>query len=169
MASKTVYLFDDEGFFRGPDTVFENARHPGVFHERSDATEVAPPEDQDNFYKWDGAKWNAVPKPKSAAECVGLVISHTSETPHDEELRHLMETLAEGSKDYRVARGEDLSWSVEAIPQEEKLSQEIASELADFDGRIASLKERMAVAMLQGDQNAVESLRTEYKTLMGGE
>ena len=44
------------------------------------------------------------------------MISHTTTTPHDEEMRELIRRFAQ-EEGYREKRGEDLSWSVEKIPE----------------------------------------------------
>ena len=82
-------------------------------------------QDDTVFYRFDGKKWIAEKKPTCAAECVGLVISHTTTTPHDEEMRELIRKFSQ-EEGYREKRGEDLSWSVEKIPEkteEEKLAE----------------------------------------------
>lgn len=132
--------------------------------------ETPIPEDVDltkSFLRWDGSKWVEEKKPMTAAECVAIgVISHQSTTDRSHELRRLFEELTKGSEDFRLARGEDLSWYVEKIPQEEKDVQEAEAAISDFDSQMNSLKERMNLAMLQGDQEQVTALQAEYKTLM---
>ena len=133
------------------------------------ATETPLPEDADletNFYKWDGESWQAEKKPTSAVELLGIVVSHQSQTKHDQEMREIVQRL--GKEDgYRVRRGDDMSWYVEKIPMAEIEAQMINAELSDFDQQIASLKDRMATAMLMDDTETVASLKAEYKTLMG--
>ena len=75
----------------------------------------AKPDDK-VFYRFDGESWKSEAKPTCAAECVGVVISHTTITPHDEEMRELIRRFAQ-EEGYREKRGEDLSWSVEKIPE----------------------------------------------------
>lgn len=53
-----------------------------------------------------------------------------------------------------------------AIPPEEGIAAEADQELAVFDAQVASLKDRMATAMLMGDDATVDQLRAEYKALM---
>lgn len=135
-----------------------------------DCTETPIPADPaKNFFRWTGEAWEVVPKPQTAADLVGIVIPHTTQTPHDQEMRKLIQQLGEGADGYRIARGEDLSWCIEEIPQEEIDAQEITAELSDFDMKISALKDRMATAMLQGDQETVTALQAEYKSLMGEE
>ena len=133
-------------------------------------TQTALPEDADlekNFYKWDGQKWVAEAKPTKVEDLLGIVVSHKSQTAHDEEMRQLIQKLgtAEG---YRIVRGEgeDMTWMVEEIPAEEIAAQEAEAAISDFDAQMSSLKERMSLAMLQGDQEQVTALQAEYQNLM---
>lgn len=165
MEFKTIYVHDEAGYYSGQRTfqVLE-----GVFMP-DNATETPLPEDADletNFYKWDGESWQAEKKPTSAVELLGIVVSHTSQTKHDQEMREIVQRL--GKEDgYRVRRGDDMSWYVEKIPMAKIEAQAINAELSDFDRQIASLKDRMATAMLMDDTETVASLKAEYKTLMG--
>lgn len=165
MEFKTICVHDEAGYYSGQRTfqVLE-----GVFMP-DNATETPLPEDADletNFYKWDGESWQAEKKPTSAVELLGIVVSHQSQTKHDQEMREIVQRL--GKEDgYRVRRGDDMSWYVEKIPMAEIEAQVINAELSDFDQKIASLKDRMATAMLMDDTETVASLKAEYKTLMG--
>ena len=81
--------------------------------------------DASKFYRFDGKTWIAESKPTCAADLIGVVISHESQTPHDIEMRSLIQKFAQ-KEGYREKRGEDLSWSVEKIPEkteEEKLAE----------------------------------------------
>lgn len=123
---KTAYRFDDAGYFE---------------HELSvqviDGEALMPPsttvlcpwgegaKDDKVFYRFDGDAWVTEAKPTCASECVGIVISHTTATPHDEEMRELIRKFSQ-EEGYREKRGEDLSWAVEKIPEkteEEKLAE----------------------------------------------
>ena len=133
-------------------------------------TQTALPEDADlekNFYKWDGEKWVAEAKPTKVEDLLGIVISHKSQTAHDEEMRQIIQKLgtAEG---YSIVRGEgdDMTWAVEKITEEEIAAQEAVAAISDFDSQMSSLKERMSLAMLQGDQEQVTALQAEYQNLM---
>ena len=165
MEFKTIQIFDEAGYYSGQRTfqVLE-----GVFLPEN-ATETPLPEDSDletNFYKWNGEAWLAEKKPTSAVELLGIVVSHQSQTKRDQEMREIVQRL--GKEDgYRVRRGDDMSWFVEKIPQAEIEARSIDAELSDFDQQIASLKDRMATAMLMDDAETVASLKAEYKTLMG--
>ena len=81
--------------------------------------------DASKFYRFDGKTWIAESKPTCAADLIGVVISHESQTPHDIEMRSLIQKFAQ-EEGYREKRGEDLSWSVEKIlekTEEEKLAE----------------------------------------------
>lgn len=164
MNFKILQKFDDAGYYAGQCTfqVME-----GVFAP-DNTTDVALPEGADhnaNFYKWDGESWQAEKKPTCADDIVDIVVSHKSQTARDQEMRALVQRF--GTEDgYRIKRGENLEWIVEKIPQEEIDAQAIDAELADFDSKIASLKDRMATAMLMGDDEAVAALRAEYQGFM---
>lgn len=56
---------------------------------------------------------------------------------------------------------------MEKIPQEEIDAQAIDAELADFDRQVASLKDRMATAMLMDDTETAAELKAQFKTLTG--
>ena len=136
-----------------------------------DVVETPLPEGIDltqNYVRWDGSAWVVEAKPKTAADCVALgPVSHQSTTARCTELRKLYEELTKGSEDYRLERGENLEWIVVKIPDEEKEAQEAEAAISAFDSQVSSLKERMSLAMLQGNQEQVASLQAEYKTLMG--
>lgn len=81
--------------------------------------------DASKFYRFDGKTWLAESKPTCAADLIGVVISHESQTPHDVEMRSLIQSFARVDG-YREKRGDDLSWSLEKVPEkaeEEKLTE----------------------------------------------
>lgn len=114
---KTAYCYDDAGYFEhelSVQVIDGEALMP------PSATLLPPwgdakPDDK-VFYRFDGESWKSEAKPTCAAECVGVVISHTTITPHDEEMRELIRRFAQ-EEGYREKRGEDLSWSAEKIPE----------------------------------------------------
>lgn len=165
MDFEVIYKYDDAGYLIGAThhQVREGVGLPPK------ATKVALPEGADletNFYKWDGETWQAEKKPTSAEELVGIVVSHKSQTPHDQEMRALVQKYGT-TEGYRIKRGDELEWIVEKIPQEELDAQAIDAELADFDRQVASLKDRMATAMLMDDTETAAELKTQFKTLTG--
>lgn len=162
---------DEDGYYAGQSQQgISDEVETGFAH---DVVETPIPEGVDlgkNFLRWDGSSWQIEAKPTTAEECVAVgAISHTSQTQRSHELRTLFEALTRGSGTHRLERGEDLSWYVSVIPVEEKEAEEAEAAIGAFDAQISSLKERMALAMLQGDQDQVAALQAEYKVLMGGE
>ena len=157
---------DEDGFYEGEKQI---GIGEGLFL-ADDVVETPLPEGIDltkSFARWTGTEWVEEAKPTTAAECVALgPVSHQSTTARCNELRKLYEELTKGSEDYRLERGENLEWIVFEIPQEEKEEQAAEAAISDFDSQMSSLKERMSLAMLQGDQEQVASLQAEYKTLM---
>ena len=72
-------------------------------------------------------EWVYTTKPTTAAECVGMSVKHTDQCPWAHEVRALFEKLcAEDSEHYRVVRDDDLTQTVEAIP--EKTLEEVRTE-----------------------------------------
>ena len=165
MEFEVIYKYDDAGYLIG--TTHHQVREGVGLPPK--ATKVVLPEGADletNFYKWDGAAWQAEKKPTSAEELVGIVVSHKSQTPHDQEMRALVQKYGT-TEGYRIKRGDELEWIVEKIPQEELDAQAIDAELADFDRQVASLKDRMATAMLMDDTETAAELKSQFKTLTG--
>ena len=103
---------------------------------------TAPELKEGFFYKKNDTDdgWIAEAKPKSAKDCIGLVVKHEDNSDRGCELKKLMQDFCDAdSEHYRVKRGEDLSWTVEAIPEktfdelkEVKLT-EIANEAGKYD------------------------------------
>ena len=163
-----LFSYDEAGFFEGP-ILFQVME--GVFP--PDRTTKTPlPEGADlekNFYRWDGTAWVAEAKPTKVDDLLGIVVSHKSKTMHDEEMRRLIQELAEGVDGYRIVRGEgdDMTWMVEKISEEEIALQEAEAAISDFDSQASALKDRLVTAMIMGDDEQVASLKAEYKELMG--
>ena len=168
MEWKDFPRIDEDGYFIGliPQGIGE-----GMFL-ADDVVETPLPEGIDltkNYVRWTGSEWVVEKKPTTPAECVALgPVSHQSTTARCNELRKLYEELTKGSEDYRLERGENLEWIVAKIPQEEKDAQQAEAAISDFDSQTAALKDRLATAMLQDDEQQVASLKAEYKALMNG-
>lgn len=128
----------------------------------ANATQTKPDDEKlkDYFAKWDkdSESWMYEKKPTSAADFIGLQISHKSQTEHDREMRKLLQDLVKAdSEHYKVVRGskdEGLWWGVEKIPektQDEKdleeakqEEQELQSFLNSTDYVAAKLAEGVA-------------------------
>lgn len=157
---------DEDGYYCGKS---QQGIGEGM-HLSDDVVETPLPEGIDltkSFARWTGEEWIEEAKPTTAAECAALgPVSHQSTTARCNELRKLYEELTKGSEEYRLERGENLEWIVLKIPDEEKEAQEAEAAITNFDARMSSLKERMSLAMLQGDQEQVTALQAEYQNLM---
>lgn len=118
-----IFYFDNDGYFSrvGRAQKLED----GTVLMPSDATQSNPDDEKlkDHFAKWnkDSGVWEYEAKPTSAADFVGVRVSHKSQTEHDRELRQLLQDLVKAdSEHFKVIRGtkeEGLYWSVEAIPE----------------------------------------------------
>lgn len=157
---------DEDGYYCGKS---QQGIGEGM-HLSDDVVETPLPEGIDltkSFARWTGAEWVVEAKPTTAAECAALgPVSHQSTTSRCNELRKLYEELTKGSEEYRLERGENLEWIVVKIPEEEKEAQAAEAAISDFDSQTNALKDRLATAILQGDEEQVASLKAEYQTLM---
>lgn len=110
---KDLPFVDEDGYFEGVCSV----QMGGGISLPANVAEAAVPEDTEHFfYKLNATRdgFDAEKKPTTAAECVACgVISHESQTAHCSELRELFQKLTEGSSEYHVVRGDNLSWRVE--------------------------------------------------------
>lgn len=121
-----VYEYDSKGYFAGTTIAQVDDVTREIISMPDNCTTIAPACKEDCFYKFDGEKWIEEKIPTKPEECVGMVVAHESRTPHDYTLKKLFVALTAGSKTHRLARGKDLSWSVEAIP--EKTPEEVKAE-----------------------------------------
>lgn len=97
-------------------------------------------QDEKKFYRFNGGRWVSEAKPNKAADLIGVVVSHESMTPHDIELRELIKKFAQ-EEGYREKRGEDLSWSIERIPEKTAEEKRIEAEQMARSKRDALLSE----------------------------
>ena len=156
-----------------------------------DATQTMPEAEKlaTHFAKWNGEEkaWAYEAKPTSAADFVGLKISHKSQTEHDREMRKLLQDLVKADTEhYKVIRGtkeEGLWWGVEKIPektQDEKdleeakrEEQELQSFLNSTDYVAAKLAEGVATKEEYADvlqqraeaRDRINALRASQETL----
>ncbi len=168
MELQTCYQYDEDGYF--VDDVLCQRDENGLML-AADAVEQAPDVRllADHFLKWDGEKWVAEKKPTTPEECAAIGdLPHHKQTPRIHELRQLFDELCAGSETHRVEQDPDtFAKRVVPIPPEEEEAAEAEQELGEFDAQVASLKDRMSLAMLQGDEKEVAALQAEYKVLMG--
>lgn len=165
---QTCYRYDEDGYFVGNVQCQVDAKDGLML--AADAVEVAPDVEllATHFMKWDGSKWLAEKKPTTPEECAALGdLPHEKQTERIHELRTIFEKLCEGSKEWRCIQDkETLAKRVVPIPPEEEEAAEADRELSEFDAQINALKDRMSLAMLQGDDDEVAALRSEYMSLM---
>ena len=144
-----IYYFDQDGYFSriGRAQKLED----GSVLMPTDATEIKPDDEKikSHFAKWnrDSGVWEYEVKPTSAADFIGLHVSHKSQTEHDREMRKLLQDLVKAdSEHYKVIRGkkeEGLWWGVEKIP--EKTIEEVrAAKLSELDSAFMSWYEDKA-------------------------
>lgn len=184
-----IFYFDNDGYFSrvGRAQKLED----GTVLMPSDATQSNPDDERlkDHFAKWnkDSGVWEYEAKPTSAADFVGLRVSHKSQTEHDREMRKLLQDLVKAdSEHFKVIRGskeEGLYWSVEAIPektQDEKdleaakqEEQELQSFLSSTDYVATKLAEGVATKEEYADvlqqraeaRDRINALRATQETL----
>lgn len=144
-----VYVFDEDGYFRLAKEAQRspNPKTPNKFLFPVRSTQVKPEIPEGYEARWDGEKWNYEKIPTSAADFIGVKVSHKSQTEHSRLMRQRLQNFVKADPDnYRVIRGtkeEGLYWSVELIPektQEEKdleaakqEEQELLQKLRDTD------------------------------------
>ena len=128
-AVQQAWTYDEDGFLGATIIVQESPLEPGVWLLPKNSTTVNPQADEAHFSRWDAASgsWKKEKKPAAPADFEGLKISHTSRTPHDEEMRALIQKIVSADcTTHRIVRGESLEWMVEKIP--EKTPEEIEAE-----------------------------------------
>ena len=147
-----IYYFDDENYFAyegKAQKVGDDILMP------ENATQVAPDAEKlaTHFAKWneEAKKWDYEAKPTMAADFVGLQISHKSQTPHNQELRQLVQFLVnEDLEHFRVIRGseeEGLWWGVEEIPEKTQDEKDLEQAKADEQAALAYLRSTDYVAV----------------------
>lgn len=146
LKTKVVYAYDEDGYYCG-DRIAQQCptdTNQWLFPSNSIEEAVDIKKLETHFAKHADGHWVYEAKPASAAEFVGVQVSHKSQTPRNIELRMLLQALVAADSDhYRVIRGseaEGLWWGVKAIP--EPTAEEI--ELKEKQSRIAALKSQLA-------------------------
>lgn len=137
----------------------------------SNATQVKPDDEKlkDHFAKWnkDSGVWEYEAKPTSAADFVGVRVSHKSQTEHDRELRQLLQDLVKAdSEHFKVIRGtkeEGLYWSVEAIPEKTQDEKDLETAKQEEQELLQKLRDTdyIAVKIAEGAVTEEEASRYE--------
>ncbi len=112
----TTYKYDQYGYYESSVTT---QIIDGKVLKPPRCIEAKPEFLEGFFYKINNELngWEPEKKPTSAEECLNLHIKHEDNSDRGCELKKLMQDFCDAdSEHYRVKRGEDLSWSVEAIP-----------------------------------------------------
>ena len=142
-----VYTYDADGYFADGSIAQRNPQNENEYLFPPDCTTVAPAEKKNVFFKIKNKNdvnsgWDEIPYPASAAELVGVQISHKSRTAHDNKMRSILQQLvAAESEFYREVAindesGNKIATTVEEIPQpteEEKRKKKEAEVRAKRD------------------------------------
>ena len=184
-----IYYFDQDSYFSRSGRAQKLPDGSVLMPENATQTKPDDEKLKNYFAKWDkdSEGWLYEKKPTSAADFIGLQISHKSQTEHDREMRKLLQDLVKAdSEHYKVVRGskeEGLWWGVEKIPektQDEKdleeakqEEQELQSFLNSTDYVAAKLAEGVATKeeyaeVLQQRAEArdrINALRASQETL----
>ena len=148
---KTVYVYDEDGFFEDSHIAQPNPRSPGKWFFPPRSTSVKPDMQPKFFYKIRDennadSDWDAVPYPTTPADFVGLEIPHQSRTQRSNGLRMwLRKFVAENPSRWREkqindADGNLQAITIEAIPQPtaEELSEQTAQAVRAHRDRLLS-------------------------------
>lgn len=168
------YSYDEHGHYTGivSAQVLNDGEEPNY---PPYTVSFAPDDDSDYFYEIsdDLSKWNAIKKPTTASECVGIYIKHEDQCDYAHEMRKLFEKLTENNPDYEQYRDPDnLTLTVREKQKEtenEIMLQSSNQEIQDFENQVKDLREQMVTAMLLNDQDMIDSIRAEFKQLTEGE
>ena len=147
-----IFYFDDENFFAYEGKA-QKIGNDVLMPEN--ATQKSPDMSllQEKFAKWneESQNWEYIEKPKTAKDFLGVQVSHKSQTPHNQELRQLVQTLVnEDPEHFRVIRGsedEGLWWGVEEIPEKTQDEKDLEKAKADEQAALAYLRSTDYVAV----------------------
>lgn len=147
-----IFYFDDEDFFAYEGKA-QKIGNDVLMPEN--ATQKSPDMSllQEKFAKWneESQNWDYIEKPKTAKDFLGVQVSHKSQTPHNQELRQLVQSLVnEDPEHFRVIRGsedEGLWWGVEKIPEKTQDEKDLEKAKADEQTALAYLRSTDYVAV----------------------
>ena len=147
-----IFYFDNDGFFAYEGKA-QQTKGGSVLMPQN-ATQIAPNQEKlsDYFAHWneDGKLWEYFKKPTTAADFVGIKVSHKSQTAHDQELRQIIQNVTKDSTDYRLIRGneeEGLWWGVEKIPEKSQDEKDLEQAKADEQAALSYLRSTDYVAV----------------------
>lgn len=147
-----IFYFDDEDFFAYEGKA-QKIGNDVLMPEN--ATQKSPDMSllQEKFAKWneESQNWDYIEKPKTAKDFLGVQVSHKSQTPHNQELRQLVQSLVnEDPEHFRVIRGseeEGLWWGVEEILEKTQDEKDLEKAKADEQTALAYLRSTDYVAV----------------------
>lgn len=147
-----IFYFDDENFFAYEGKA-QKIGNDVLMPEN--ATQKSPDMSllQEKFAKWneESQNWDYIEKPKTAKDFLGVQVSHKSQTPRNQELRQLVQSLVnEDPEHFRVIRGsedEGLWWGVEEIPEKTQDEKDLEKAKADEQAALAYLRSTDYVAV----------------------
>ena len=152
-----IFYFDEENFFAYEGKA-QKIGNDVLMPEN--ATQKSPDMSllQEKFAKWnrESQSWNYIEKPKTAKDFLGVQVSHKSQTPHNQELRQLVQSLVnEDREHFRVIRGseeEGLWWGVEEIPEKTQDEKDLEQAKSDEQKALSYLRstDYVAVKMAEG-------------------
>lgn len=132
---KTVYIFDEDGFYEGTYIAQRNPKRPSQWLYPPRSTNVAPSQlPATCFYKIQDENsqdsgWDEIPYPTSPEDFIGLEIPHVSRTARNELLRKLLRKyVAEKPRFWKEKQINDKEGNLVAITVE-KIPQPTAAEL----------------------------------------
>lgn len=147
-----IFHFDNDGFLAYEGKA-QQTKGGSVLMPQN-ATQVAPDQKKlsDHFAHWneDGKQWEYFKKPATAADFVGIKVSHKSQTAHDQELRQIIQDVTKDSTDYRLVRGseeEGLWWGVEKIPEKTQDEKDLEQAKANEQKALSYLRSTDYVAV----------------------
>lgn len=148
---KTVYVYDEDGYFTDSHIAQPNPRSPGSWFFPPMATTVKPAMKAKVFYKIrdknsTDSDWDAVPYPAGPADFVGLEIPHQSRTQRSNLLRlWLRKFISEDPSHWREKQINDeqgnlQAITIEAVPQptEEEIAEQKAQAVRAQRDRLLS-------------------------------
>lgn len=164
-----VYLFDEDGYFRHAKEAQRspNPATPNKFLIPIRSTQVKPEIPDGYEGRWDGEKWNYEKLPTSAADFVGVKVSHKSQTEHSRLMRkRLQDFVKADSEHYKVIRGtkeEGLWWGVEKIPEKTQDEKDLEAVKQEEQELLQKLRDTdyIAVKIAEGAVTEEEAPRYE--------
>lgn len=170
---KTVYSYDEDGWFSDTHIAQVNPRAPGQWLMPARVTTVKPALTPKVFYKIQNVNdinsgWDSIPYPVSAVDFSGIEIPHQSRTLHNQILRTLLrEFVKNESKKFREKSinneaGELIAITVEAIP--EPTAAELKAQKASASRSTRDYYLSLTDHLVAADYPISEEQRTEIKT-----